>query len=342
MKKIIFILVILLYLILENKLLIEYKVIKDINKPKISIFLAIYNKEKYLKRSIGSIQKQTLKELEIIAVNDGSTDNSLNILKEMRIKDSRIIIINNKKNRGSLYSRAIGILNSNGEYLLSLDPDDEYQGSNNLRYLYNKAKNLNVDVVNFIILYLPNRIKSEKFYNYNEIVKQPELFGKAFKKNILRDFYITNKLVKKEVFEKVYNFYKTYIYGEKWNYFEDNIWSILIYKFANSSVFINKNIYYYYLNNESVMMNRGNILELKNILFRNEIYKIIFNNKNLFKYLYAGYSELLDIFENNVNIIKENYHIQKMFINNINDLIKNYNIPIDLLKKINLFIKKIS
>ena len=89
-------------------------------------------------------------------------------------------------------------------------------------------------------------------------------------------------------------------------------------------------------------MNRGNILELKNLLYRNEMYKKIFNNKNLFKYLYAGYSELLDIFENNINITRENYHIKKMFINNINDLIKNYNISIDLLKRINLFIKKIS
>ena len=103
----------------------------------------------------------------------------------MSLKDPRIRVINNKKNRGSLYSRAIGILNSKGEYLLSLDPDDKYQGSNNLRYLYNKAKNLNVDVVNFIVLYLPNRIKSEKFCNFNQIVKQPELFEKAFKKNIL-------------------------------------------------------------------------------------------------------------------------------------------------------------
>ena len=244
MRNIIFILIILFYFILEKKLLFVYKVNININKPKISIFLAIYNKEKYLERSIGSIQKQSLKDLEIIAVNDASTDNSLNILKEMRIKDPRIIIINNKKNRGSLYSRAIGILNSNGEYLLSLDPDDEYQGSNNLRYLYNKAKNLNVDVVNFIILYLPGGIKSEKFYNFNQLVKQPELFEKAFKENILRDFYITNKLVKKEVYKKVYNFYKTYIYGEIWNYFEDNIWSILIYKFANSSIYINKKIYF--------------------------------------------------------------------------------------------------
>ena len=89
-------------------------------------------------------------------------------------------------------------------------------------------------------------------------------------------------------------------------------------------------------------MNRGNILELKNLLLRNEMYKKIFNNKNQYQYLFAGYSELMEIFENNINITKNNSYIKKMFINNINDLIKNYNISIDLIKRINLYIKKIS
>ena len=89
----------------------------------------------------------------MIAVNDGSTDKSLEILKKMKEKDSRLKIINNNKNKGSLFSRAMGILNSKGEYLLSLDPDDKYQGPNNLKYLYNKAKFFNVDIVSFFILF---------------------------------------------------------------------------------------------------------------------------------------------------------------------------------------------
>ena len=60
------------------------------NHPKISIFLPIYNKAHYLKRSIGSIQKQTIKNIEIIPVNDGSTDNSLEILNNLAKKDERI------------------------------------------------------------------------------------------------------------------------------------------------------------------------------------------------------------------------------------------------------------
>ena len=273
---------------------------------KISIFLAIYNKEKYLKRSIESIQKQSLKEIEIIAVNDGSTDKSLDILKGMSKTDSRIKIINNNKNRGSLFSRAMGILNSKGEYLLSLDPDDKYQGPNNLKYLYNKAKTFNVDIVSFFILYLPEKKKSLKYSNFNKIIKQPQLYQSAFRNGYLIDFFITNKLIKREIFENAYKFYKKYIYGEKWNFYEDNIWSILIYKYANSLIFINKVIYYYYLNKESAMMNRNNILELKNLLYRQEMYKEIFKNKNEQKILINGYIELFYIFEKNLNLIKEN------------------------------------
>lgn len=309
---------------------------------KISIFLAIYNKEKYLKRSIESIQKQSLKEIEIIAVNDGSTDKSLDILKGMSKTDSRIKIINNNKNRGSLFSRAMGILNSKGEYLLSLDPDDKYQGPNNLKYLYNKAKTFNVDIVSFFILYLPEKKKSLKYSNFNKIIKQPQLYQSAFRNGYLIDFFITNKLIKREIFENAYKFYKKYIYGEKWNFYEDNIWSILIYKYANSLIFINKVIYYYYLNKESAMMNRNNILELKNLLYRQEMYKEIFKNKNEQKILINGYIELFYIFEKNLNLIKENNEVKNKIINTMKILTNKYNISENIIKRIKNFVKKIT
>ena len=67
----------------------------------------------------------------------------------MSKKDLRIKIINNDKNRGLLYSRAMGILNSRGEYLMNLDPDDELKSSDNLQYLYNIANKLKIDVISF-------------------------------------------------------------------------------------------------------------------------------------------------------------------------------------------------
>jgi glycosyltransferase involved in cell wall biosynthesis len=115
-------------------------------KPKITIFLPIYNKEKYLSYTLTKLQNQTLKEIEIIAVNDFSSDNSLQILTNFSKNDRRIKIVNNDKNHGLLYSRAMGILYSSGEYLLNLDADDEINGEDTLEYLYNTILSSKVDI----------------------------------------------------------------------------------------------------------------------------------------------------------------------------------------------------
>ena len=79
-------------------------------KIKISLFISIYNKEYFIDQCIRSIQSQTLKDIEIVVVNDHSTDNSLKILINLSEKDNRIKIINNEQNHGLLYCRALGIM----------------------------------------------------------------------------------------------------------------------------------------------------------------------------------------------------------------------------------------
>ena len=124
--------------------------------PKISIFLPIYNMQNYIGKTLRLLQKQTLKDIEIIAVNDFSSDNTYEILKNFALKDKRIKIINNTKNSGLLFSRAMGILHSTGEYLLNLDPDDELNSPDNLKYLYKKAVSSNVDIISFNFLLKSN------------------------------------------------------------------------------------------------------------------------------------------------------------------------------------------
>ena len=102
--------------------------------PKISVFLPIYNKDKYIKRCIESIQRQGLKNIEIVAVNDNSNDETLYILIDYSKNDSRIKIVNNDKNHGLLYSRAMGILNSSGKYIMNVDPDDEFSNNDSLDF----------------------------------------------------------------------------------------------------------------------------------------------------------------------------------------------------------------
>jgi hypothetical protein len=136
----------------------------------------------------------------------------------------------------------------------------------------------------------------------------------------LIDFYITNKLIKREFLENVVKIFGNKIYEQKWNYHEDNIWSILLHKYANSSVFINKIVYIYYSkNSDSEMFNRGNNLEIKNYFFRNEMYQEIFKTKNEEKYIISGYSELLHYLEKNIKIIKENIETKYLCIKHLDN-----------------------
>ena len=100
---------------------------RKINKNKIcvSIIIPVYNAEKHLEECLVSIQKQSLKNIEVICVNDGSTDNSLKILKRFSEQDKRFKVID-KKNTGAGDSRNIGMQYAKGEYLLFLDADDVF------------------------------------------------------------------------------------------------------------------------------------------------------------------------------------------------------------------------
>ena len=94
--------------------------------PKVSVIIPVYNVEQYLRECLNSVIKQTLKEIEIICVDDGSTDNSLDILKEYAEKDHRITIIT-QKNLHAGVARNAGLSIAKGEYLSFLDSDDFFE-----------------------------------------------------------------------------------------------------------------------------------------------------------------------------------------------------------------------
>ena len=274
--------------------------------PKISVFLPIYNKEKYLFRSIGSLQKQTIKNIEIIAINDCSTDNSLKILKKLSKKDHRIKIINNDRNRGLLYSRANGIINSKGDYLMNLDPDDKLEGNNNLKALFNKAKKSNLDYIRFLVKRLPTN---------KEDFDKAKRYSKLQLKNL--DYLITNKFIKKRIIVKAYNYFYKDIYGYKWNFHEDNIWNLLIRKFSNKSAIINKYLYIYRRNNFSLNMDKFCLLDIKNMIYK--LKKMISLEDNI-KDLYYNHSFCFNLYKyiieiSNISLLKD-----KEIKNKLNDI----------------------
>lgn len=114
------------------------------NSIKVSVVIPVYNVEQYLPKCLTSIVQQTLKDIEIICVNDGSTDNCLKIIEEFKSKDERIKIIN-KENDGLGSARNAGLEYATGEYISFIDSDD-YVDENFLELLYNEAKENDADV----------------------------------------------------------------------------------------------------------------------------------------------------------------------------------------------------
>ena len=114
-------------------------------QPKVSVIIPVYNVEKYLRQCLDSIINQTLKEIEIICVDDGSTDKSLKILQEYKEKDNRFIILT-QQNQHAGVARNNGLKIAKGKYLSFLDSDDFFE-LNMLEEMYNKAEKDQSDIV---------------------------------------------------------------------------------------------------------------------------------------------------------------------------------------------------
>ena len=107
--------------------------------PLVSVIIPIFNVENYLKKCLKSIINQTLKDIEIICINDGSSDSSLNILNDFASSDERIIVLS-QKNHGPAKSRNEGLKIAKGKYIFFVDSDDYIQDYT-LEKLYENAKN---------------------------------------------------------------------------------------------------------------------------------------------------------------------------------------------------------
>ena len=139
---------------------------------KISVLIPIYNVEKYLRQCLDSVVNQTLKDIEIICINDGSTDNSLAVINEFAARDSRIKVID-KPNSGYGHSMNQGLKAATGEYIGIVESDD-FADLNMFETLYNAAKNVEAEVVKSNYW---SQVKDEAIFS--EYLKQ-EPYGKVF------------------------------------------------------------------------------------------------------------------------------------------------------------------
>ncbi len=247
---------------------LEGELIKPISQnisefPKISVIIPVYNCEKIIKASIRSIQNQNMEEIEIILVNDNSTDNSPQIIKELSSEDSRVKIINNKNNKGTLYSRNIGILNSKGQYIMNLDNDDLFLNKEVFDTLYTEIEQGNYDIVGFAAAegytYKPmiTQIYDNYFLNHKNglILYQPELtyFPYTRKKKFRPNNYLVwGRIVRKDLYIKTINNLGVSAIGEdrkmqKIYWTEDSSISVVLFSLAKSYKYIKKYGIFHYL-----------------------------------------------------------------------------------------------
>ena len=139
-----------------------------IKKPKISVIIPVYNSEKTIKSTIRSIQNQNMIDIEIILVNDFSNNKTIKIIKELKNKDPRIKVINNKKNMGIFYSRNIGVLVAKGKYITTIDNDDIFCDKDVFDVIYKGTDNNNFDIISFKSFINNSLNKYEEFY-YNPL-----------------------------------------------------------------------------------------------------------------------------------------------------------------------------
>ncbi len=297
--------------------------------PKISVILPVYNVEKYLRRCLDCLQNQTLTDFEIIAVNDGSPDNSIDILNEYAAKDSRIKVIT-QKNGGLSSARNTGTKNANGEYIYFLDSDD-YIHFQTLEIAYNLAVQNNSDIVSFKKnTGLRTKILIKEFFGINGNNTRPKNLNKKYDLSKIES-YTTNDIFSvvtergsKQKFEIRHcyvwqNLYRRELISDipftPGIIMEDAAWWPLLWLRHPKTTIINLPLYYYIPQINSIMASSKVLRKIDNLIYGIkyifDVYKMqakksemnVWQSKFMWPFLHYGFGKVsklkdeLDIIE---------------------------------------------
>ena len=263
--------------------LIDSEKLKYSNEPLISIIVPSYNKKNEIIKSIRSIQNQSLKNIEIIIVDDYSTDHSKDIYKDLLENDPRIRVFWHLKNLGIWRSRLDGFLYSRAKYIIHFDMGDLYINNFVLEDFYNIVSKYSLDSLRFSSYTYRNKsnpfdYSHVTFYNYDLKI--------SYKK---RDFDITtyeygtiwNRLIRANVITKGLYLLDSIILNAYKNMWEDRWWNTLVNKFSNNYVMVNRPGYLYLISFDGEgTMKKGNTT-MNDKCIREFIYFWVFDLKLL-------------------------------------------------------------
>ena len=300
------------------------------SNPKVSVIVPVYNVEKYLKKCLDSLVNQTLNDIEIIIVNDGSPDNSKKIIKEYKKKYPSIIKVLDQTNQGLSDARNNALSLTTSKYIMYVDSDD-YVATDMVEKMYNKIVKDNADVV-----ICGNNVVDE---NYNLILStypSNNNYSNDIEKIIFGNMCAWNKIYKKSLL--VNNNLK--FRSKVW--YEDLDYSYKVFAKAEKTTFLEENLYNYLLRSNSIMNSQKANRNLEILQALNEIIKYSKSNK-IYKKNYS-IMEYLCIFHVYISAITRviNMNVdKKLKLDLINKFIKYTKSNFPNYKK-NKYIKKMS
>ena len=218
--------------------------------PKISIIIPAYNVEKYLRECLDSCVNQTLKDIEIICVDDCSPDNSIKILEEYQQKDPRIKIFRHEKNKNLGAARNTGSANATGEYIWFVDSDD-YIDTKACQILYDAIKEFNVDMLCFSALKFADTEKKRQFI-YDKYYHQGIQINKIYHpKTNWKEIIFSNLNVTAWAYLTKRSFIQNFRFREGvWH--EDTDFTPILLTSADSFCYIPYTAYFQRINSESI------------------------------------------------------------------------------------------
>ena len=249
-------------------------------QPQVSIIVPVYNVENYIERCLNSLVNQTFKDIEIITINDGSTDKSLELINKYVKEDIRVSVID-LGDEGVSYCRNLGVEKANGKYIMFVDSDD-WIDFNMVEVMYKKAEENNIDLVmcSYIrefkdhskekifnlpeeIIYKEDKVKNELLRKLVGPVKEelsnPEMldalgtvWGKLYRADILKE----NKLKFVDLNE----------IGSA----EDTLFNIFTFNYLSKVMFLNKHMYHYWRDNPKSVTSQYNpkLKEQRKVFFK--------------------------------------------------------------------------
>lgn len=224
---------------------------KHVRKPKVSVIMPVFNTEAFVEDAVRSIMNQTLKEIELIIIDDGSYDNSLPIIKSLALDDDRIFFFT-QKNQGLSVARNVGLSKAIGQYIYFMDSDDILK-NDCLMTCFQKCINQNIDFVFFdaVIFYEDNTERLS--YDYNRSLLIPE---KVFTGIKMLDILLDNGMYRSSV---CLNFIShKFLIRNRLEFFpgiihEDELFSFKLYLTANHVAYIPEAYYTRRVRKDSLM-----------------------------------------------------------------------------------------